>query len=119
MATQEEMIQAVYKYAGELVKGGLSAAQVEGKLMARGLDRASASFIVDNVFSIRTKAIRDTAKRKMVHGALWCIGGLAVTLAGFIVASEGERLILASGAVIFGAIQFLRGLFQYTNGTAP
>jgi len=115
MATQEEVIQAVYKYAGDLVKAGQSAAQVETKLMAIGLDRAFAASVVRNVFSIRTRAIQDTAKRKMFNGALWCIGGLAVSAVNFSLAGEGEGLILAGAVIIFGAIQILRGLLQYTS----
>lgn len=115
MPTQEEVIQEIYKYAGELVKAGLSAPQVENKLIAIGLDRAFAASIVRNVFSIRTKAIQDTAKKKMFQGALWCLGGMAVTAVNFPLSGEGEAFILAWSAIIFGAIQFLRGLTQYAS----
>ena len=115
MPTQEEVIQEVYKYAGELVKAGLTASQVEKKLIAIGLDRTFAASVVRNVFSIRTKAIQDTAKKKMFQGALWCLGGLAVTAVNFSLSFEGEGLILAWGAVIFGALQFMRGLLQYSS----
>ena len=116
MPTQEEVIQEVYKYAGELVKAGLTAPQVENKLIAIGLDRAFAASVVRNVFSIRTKAIQDTAKKKMFHGALWCLGGLVVTALNLSLSGEGEGFILAWGVVIFGALQFLRGLAQYASG---
>ncbi|HEY3321437.1 MAG TPA: hypothetical protein VGP72_13275 [Planctomycetota bacterium] len=46
-------------------------------------------------------------KRHMLYGALWFFGGLIVTVATM---SGGGRFILAWGAIIFGAIDFLRGL---------
>lgn len=115
MATQEEAVQAIYGYAVELVKGGSSASQVESKLMEKGLDQASASIIVKNIFSFRSNAIKEAAKKNMLYGALWCIGGLVVTVISFSAASAGGRYVLAWGAIIFGAIQFLRGLFQYLS----
>jgi hypothetical protein len=51
----------------------------------------------------------------MLYGALWCIGGLVVTVISYSAANAGGRYVLAWGAIIFGAFQFLRGLFQYVS----
>jgi len=109
MATQNEVRQAVYQYAAELVKKGLPASQVESKLMAKGLDQASAAIVVKNLFAARSQA----ATKNMLYGALWCIGGIIVTAVTYSSASGGGRYVIAWGAIIFGAIQFLRGLWQY------
>lgn len=52
-------------------------------------------------------AFRERAKKDMLYGALWCIGGLVLTLAhiGFIF----------WGAILFGGIQFFRGLVNYNK----
>ena len=46
------------------------------------------------------------AKRAILFGALWCIGGIIATAA-----SDGH--VLFWGAVLFGGIQFIKGLFQF------
>ena len=115
MQTQEEVVQAVYKYAAELVKGGLSAKQMEGRLIEKGLDPGAASIVVRNVFSWRAMAIHKAAGRNMLYGALWCLGGLLITLLTFSAAGEGGRFLVAWGAVLFGALQFFRGFFQFAR----
>lgn len=59
---------------------------------------------------------RDSGMRNMVVGGLWCIGGTLVTAISYNAAassSTGGRYIIAWGAIIFGAIQFFKGLFQF------
>jgi len=51
-------------------------------------------------------------KRDMVVGGLWCLGGLIVTIGTYAFASGGGTYFVAWGAVIFGAIQFFKGLIQ-------
>jgi hypothetical protein len=52
----------------------------------------------DNDLAIK----REKAKNDMIYGAIWCIGGILLTIAdiGFIF----------WGAILFGGIQFFRGL---------
>ena len=47
---------------------------------------------------------KEGAKRDMVYGALWCVGGVIATIADF-----GYIFI---GAIVFGGIQFLKGLYN-------
>ena len=57
--------------------------------------------------------MNDMAKRNMVVGGLWCVGGIAVTAVTYSGASDGGgHYVVAWGAIIFGAIQFVRGLVQ-------
>ena len=46
----------------------------------------------------------------MVIGAIVCVGGIVVTVATYQSAQGGGHYIIAWGAIIFGAIQFFRGL---------
>jgi len=49
------------------------------------------------------------AKRNIVVGGLWCLGGIVVTAATY---SSGGRYVVAWGAILFGGIQLIRGLLQ-------
>jgi hypothetical protein len=55
---------------------------------------------------------RNTAIKDIVVGALWCIGGIAVTAYTYQQAQQqgGGSYFVAWGAVLFGGFQFLKGL---------
>src|SRR5205814_2525082 len=58
--------------------------------------------------------------RRMVTGALWCIGGIVATAIGYASASSsagGGRYYVFYGAIIFGAIDFLRGVGEASSGS--
>lgn len=60
------------------------------------------------------EARSEHATKNMLYGALWCIGGTIATVIGYINASSGHgggRYMVFWGAIVFGGIQFLRGLF--------
>lgn len=50
--------------------------------------------------------------RNMLIGACWCIGGIVVTAATYSAAQGDGTYVVAWGAIVFGSIQFLRGVFQ-------
>jgi hypothetical protein len=68
-------------------------------------DSASAA---DQLF----EALRAKAKRNMIVGGLWCVGGTIVTVLTYAAAQEGGTYTIAWGAIIFGGIQFFRGLAE-------
>jgi len=101
-ATQE-FVDQVYEYAANLlVKMKRNAAEVEQLLMTQGLDADSATTVVSNLQAQIRDVKKAQAKKDMLHGGLWCVGGTALTLAdiGFVF----------WGAIIFGGIQFFKGL---------
>ncbi len=52
----------------------------------------------------------------MLIGGLFCGGGTAVTVISYEAAASsphGGSYILAGGAIVFGGLQFLRGLIQF------
>jgi hypothetical protein len=67
---------------------------------------------------IEREASKLAGMRNMFFGALWCIGGLAVTGFTYAAASAagGGRYVVAGGAILFGGLQFIRGLLQYAAG---
>jgi hypothetical protein len=54
----------------------------------------------------------EAGRRDVLYGGLWLLGGIAVTAVTYLVAdfSGGGRYIVAWGAMLFGGLQFLRGL---------
>lgn len=58
---------------------------------------------------------KSMGNKNMLVGALWCIGGIVVTAATYSAASSssgGGTYVVAWGAILFGGLQFLKGLFQ-------
>jgi len=63
-----------------------------------------------------TRSLRAVAVRSMIFGALWCVGGSVVTYFSYetaIAQAHGGTYLVTWGAIIFGFIQFLRGLVLY------
>lgn len=54
--------------------------------------------------------IDDDGTRDLIVGGLWCLGGTVVTVATWSMASGGGSYVVAWGAILFGGIQFVRGL---------
>ena len=54
----------------------------------------------------------EAARRDVLYGGLWLLVGIAVTVGTYLFAdfSGGSRFIVAWGAMLFGGLQFLRGL---------
>jgi hypothetical protein len=111
--SEEQMVQEVYEFAAEQMLDGASAQQVRSSLIHNGLDPEDAAIVVSNLSDMRAEAIRKAGKKAMLHGGLWCIGGTVVTLVTYAAASGGGTYIIAWGAIIFGAFQFFRGLWQW------
>lgn len=61
------------------------------------------------------EALKSAGRRNMIFGAMWCIGGLIVTLASMAASQGGGVFVIAWGAILFGAIQFIRGASQASN----
>jgi hypothetical protein len=49
----------------------------------------------------------------MITGALWTIGGIVVTVITYNAASGGGSYVVAWGAILFGFIQLIQGIYQY------
>lgn len=99
---QRQTATQAYEYAaGLLTQNKKTEQEVIEALMQQGLDKANALLIIEDVQKQITEAKKERAKKDMLYGALWCIGGIVATMAniGFIF----------WGAIIFGAFQFFRG----------
>jgi hypothetical protein len=58
-------------------------------------------------------AAQEEARKDMIVGGLWFTGGILITGLTYLVARQkGGIYVVTSGAIIYGAIQFLRGLYR-------
>lgn len=58
-------------------------------------------------------SLRAEARRNMLVGTLWCVGGLAFSFASYYFAQAGSRYVVATGAILWGAFQAIKGLAAY------
>lgn len=112
--SEEQMVQAVYDFAANEMLKGATPQQVQARLIEQGLDTETAGIVVSNLVAARSDAIRGAGNKNMLYGALWCVGGLVVTVWTYSAAasSGGGTYVVAWGAILFGAIQFFRGVYQ-------
>ena len=109
---QEQYIQAVYEHAADLMRSGMKDQDIVNNLVEQGLDSESATAVVNNLDQMRNEQVRAQGKKNMAFGALWAVGGTVVTAATYSAASGGGTYVVAWGAIVFGAIQFIQGLVQ-------
>jgi len=101
----------MYAFAVDLmINEKQSATETVHALVAQGLNAENASIMVANIEQEIRTAKKSHGGRQMIYGALWFIGGTVLTLASL--GSDGGG-ILFWGAILFGAIQFLYGMFEY------
>jgi hypothetical protein len=71
-------------------------------LVQQGYDEPTATYVVEDLHRQITTLKKDKAKKDVLYGGLWLVGGTILTMSniGFIF----------WGAIIFGGIQLIRGL---------
>lgn len=112
-STEDQVVEQVYRYTAQQLNAGVSPSQVIQELVAGGLPKEDATTVVRQMRQAQSKAKQEAGRKNMLYGALWCIGGLAVTFFSYQSATNGGgKYVIAWGAVIFGAIQFFQGLGQ-------
>lgn len=113
---QQKAINQIYDYAASLVlKEKKSYTETKAALIAQGIDEESASTIVTNLEEEINGAKKKQANKDMRNGALWCVGGIIVTAVTYSNASGGGTYVVTWGAIIFGAVQFFKGLFNASS----
>ena len=103
--TADEQVAAIYEYAAGLMKAGKKPDEVRDDLQMRGLHTDAAVTVVEQLVAAKKAA----AQRSMLYGALWCGGGLLFTAFTYAAAEPGGTYMVATGAILVGAYQCIRG----------
>ena len=104
--SQPDAVSQIYNYAANLILNeNKNVEEVKDALVQKGLSADAAYTIVNSIEEQIIKAHKERATKDMIYGALWCVGGTIATVAniGFIF----------WGAILFGGIQFFKGLANY------
>ena len=118
-----EVTDEAYLYALDCLLKGSKPAEVRRLLLDSGYTARQADKIVQTAMQYRNDhdaanaanvdSEGNSGTRNMVIGGIVCLIGVAVTLGTMSAASGGGgKYIVAWGAIVFGAIQFFRGLSQ-------
>jgi hypothetical protein len=112
--TAEQVVEAIYQFAAEQMRNGASPAEIKRRLIEQGLSAEAAGIVVSNLGKAISQSQQEAAQKNMLYGAVWCIGGIVVTALTYAAASGGGggSYVVAWGAIVFGAVQFFRGLGQ-------
>lgn len=88
-----------------LVDEHKSPTEVKKYLISYGVPVNEAELFVEQLVNALKASKRKKGEKDMLHGTLWCVGGIVATALniGFIF----------WGAIVFGAIQFFNGLYTY------
>lgn len=91
---------------------GKSRDQVKDYLLSKGLDDMQCTQVMTYAWqqaqlNVVEAQARKEGKMDMIYGSLWCIGGTVLTIA--------DVGYIFWGAIIFGAIQFFKGLYNFTR----
>ena len=110
---QQEIVNQIYGFTADMLYNQKkSIEETKAALIENGLRAEDADVVIANLQKQYKQEKREAGNKNMLYGALWCVGGLLVTILTYSAASDGGTYVVAWGAVIFGAIQFFKGMFQ-------
>lgn len=72
-AEQEKAIKAVYHFAAEQMKNGMSTQKLQALLIDKGLAPKAAATVVYDLSRLRAAAEQEASKKNLLYGALWCL----------------------------------------------
>jgi hypothetical protein len=112
---EKQAIEQIYNYASDLIiRQNRPDYEVVHLLQDKGLNESNAQLIVDKIVSQVNNAKRSKAKKDILYGALWCVGGIIITVGTYSAASNGGgSYVITWGAILFGGIQLFKGIINY------
>ena len=99
----------------ESIASGRPVANITQALIGLGHPANEANDFVARIEGMFREARANAYKRKMRNGILWAIGGTALTVWTYTAASQGGFYFVAWGAIAYGIMDFLRGLFGWAK----
>jgi len=122
----QESVDAVYHYAAVLLRDGTPGPEIERLLREKGLDAEAAATVVRNLGAFgpglvaaglkEGSASKGTGLKHMICGGLIFAAGVGVTVFTYEAAAPGGVYIIATGAIVGGLAEFLRGLSKSCGG---
>lgn len=108
----EELVDAIYEFAAEQMNAKVPHDEIQKSLVERGLDHETAAAVVRNLLLAHSGAVKTQGKSNMIYGAIWCAAGIVVLYLRSGAVNSGFFTFLIWAAIIFGAYNFFRGIFQ-------
>ena len=94
-----------------LIREKMDATDVCSALIEKGVDEDTAWQTIEAIEQQIHEAKKSQANNDILFGALWCFGGIIVTAVTYSeAATSGGTYVIAWGAILFGGIQFIKGL---------
>lgn len=110
---EEEIVNQIYAYAADMLfEQKKSVADTMQSLIEQGLTAEQANTVVTQLQEQYKKEVNKAADKMMLYGALWFIGGVAVTAVTYAAATGGGTYVVTYGAILYGVIQFCVGLYR-------
>jgi len=107
---QQNTADQIYAFAANMmVHQDKNTYETKMALIEKGLDEESAGIVVSNLEQQIEDARKKRANKDILYGGLWLVGGIVVTVVSM---AAGNRGIIAYGAIIFGGIQFVKGIIN-------
>lgn len=115
--------EEIGEYVLDCLNHGSKPADIRKSLVARGLSESDAKAVVNQMLHLHTggaqghdycdlEAVRAQGRRNMAIGGVVCVIGLLVTIGSMAAAGGRGGGIIAWGAILWGGIQFVRGMSQ-------
>lgn len=101
---------------GDIAKrlaGGAKPDQIATSLTSQGFTQQDATLVVNRVNAKFRQAMAKVSLRRAGIGALWCVGGSAVTYYTYTAAANGGGYVIAWGAIIFGGFRMISNLINW------
>lgn len=113
---EQKVVDQIYDYAEQLMLVEKKAAQETiNALIEQGLDEENATVVVFNLEKQIKAEKKERAKKDILYGALWFVGGTVITVATYSAASGGGRYMIAWGAILLGGVQLVKGLVNISK----
>lgn len=120
---QEQVLQDITKHVIQQLTSGKRQKTIVKKLVKSGLSKDSSRQLVSNLAN-ELDAYKKSPegrsflaaknKKRMLQGLAWTVVGLIITSTSYASASDqGGTYLICWGAVLFGFIDFLIGLFGW------
>lgn len=111
----QDALDAIQEDADRLAQDGYSAAAIEARLRATGLDDATAVAVASRACDMPSDEERSAGRRNMAKGAAICLLGVVASAVSYYFAATspgGGRNVITWGLVLVGIAQFFRGARQ-------